>query len=351
MREFKYRTLEISASMLKLIAEIDEFRGGWKAARSPAPDRLASLRRVATVESVGSSTRIEGARLGDREVEALLGNLDLSSLQTRDEQEVAGYAEVMDSLFDSRGQMPLTENLIKKLHRDLLIHDFTDTRQRGHCKAHNNHVEAFDGTGRRLEVVSRTATPFETPLRMGELIAWFEAETRKDELHPLLIAAVFIVVFLAIHPFQDGNGRLSRILTTLLLLKAGYSHIPYSSLEAIIEERKNDYYLALRKTQCSLDSTGVEYGPWIGFFLQTLHQQTRRLQQKLIQEKSLQATLPDLSQQILTHIQNHERASVADLVTVTQTSRNTIKDHLQRLVHSNHLARRGKGRGTWYSLG
>ncbi|MBL4771101.1 MAG: Fic family protein [Planctomycetes bacterium] len=351
MREFKFNGLQITPSMLKLIAEIDEFRGMWKAGRSPAPDRLDSLRRVATIESVGSSTRIEGARLGDREVEALLSNIDPASLQTRDEQEVAGYAEVMELVFESHEHIPLTENLIKQLHRDLLIHSSADARHRGQYKAHNNHVEAFDESGRSLGVVSETATPFETPLRMGELLAWFETETAQNELHPLLIAAVFSVVFLAIHPFQDGNGRLSRILTTLLLLKAGYTHVLYSSLETIIEQRKDAYYLALRKTQSSLDTTHIQYRPWIEFFLQSLHQQKERLHQKLTQEKLLEASLPKLSLQILTHIQNHERASVADLATITQTSRNTIKDHLKRLVHSNQLARHGKGRGTWYSLG
>lgn len=351
MREFKYSGLNITASMLRLISGIDEFRGLWKAGRSPAPDRLDSLRRVATIESVGSSTRIEGAKLNDREVEVLLGNLDPTSLETRDGQEVAGYADVMESVFESHEHMPLTENLIKQLHRSLLIHCPADSRHRGNYKVHNNHVEAFDESGRSLGIVSETATPFETPLRMGELTAWFDSETVKDELHPLLLVAIFNVVFLAIHPFQDGNGRLSRILTTLLLLRAGYTHVLYSSLETIIEQRKDEYYLALRRTQSTMSSNDIQFGPWIDFFLRSLHEQKERLHLKLTQEQLLQAKLPKLSIQILSHIKNHERASVADLANITQVSRNTIKGHIQRLVESNYLIRHGRGRGTWYSLG
>ena len=215
-------TLHITPEILSLIAEIDEFKGAWRAIGRIAPERLSSLRRVATIESIGSSTRIEGARLSDREVENLLANIRIGSFATRDEQEVAGYADVMETIFGAYDAIPLTESHIQQLHRDLLAYSGKDERHRGSYKVLANHVEAFDEEGKSLGVVFETATPFDTPQRMVELVAWVAAEEDDGTLHPLLVIAIFVVVFLEIHPFQDGNGRLSRVLTTLLLLRAGY---------------------------------------------------------------------------------------------------------------------------------
>lgn len=202
------------------------------------PERLSSLRRVATIESIGSSTRIEGARLTDRDVEKLLSSLQLGSFATRDEQEVAGYADVMETIFRAYDAIPITENHIRQFHRDLLVHSTKDERHRGEWKTLDNHVEAFVEDGRSLGVVFVTATPFDTPRLMAELVIWQREREEAKDLHPLLVVGIFVVVFLAIHPFQDGNGRLSRVLTTLLLLRAGYAYVPYSSLESVIEQSK-----------------------------------------------------------------------------------------------------------------
>jgi hypothetical protein len=200
--------VRITPRILSLIAEIDEFKGAWRAIGRIAPDRLTSLRRVATIESIGSSTRIEGARLSNLEIEKLLSNLQLRSFATRDEQEVAGYADVMETVFEHWADIPVNENHIRQLHRDLLAHSPKDERHRGAYKTITNHVEAFDETGNSLGIVFATATPFETPRLMEELTAWLSEALDSKLLHPLLVIAVFIVVFLEIHPFQDGNGRL-----------------------------------------------------------------------------------------------------------------------------------------------
>ena len=211
-------TLQITPELLALIAEIDEFKGAWRALGVLAPERLRALRHVATIESIGSSTRIEGSRLTDREVEHLLANLDIKTFETRDEQEVAGYAEVMETIFQAWPDLPITENHIKQMHRDLLRHSAKDERHRGAYKTLSNSVAAFDADGRQIGIVFETASPFDTPRRMTELVAWLNEARALGRLHPLLIVAVFVVAFLEIHPFQDGNGRLSRALTTLLLL-------------------------------------------------------------------------------------------------------------------------------------
>ncbi len=225
-------TLAITPEILRLIARIDEFRGAWRALGTLAPDRLSALRRVATIESIGSSTRIEGSKLTDREVERLLSNLAIQSFDTRDVQEVAGYAELMELVFSSWRDIPFNDNHVKQLHQILLRHSEKDSRHRGHYKTHANSVVAFDEAGVQIGVVFETASPFDTPRLMAELVTWVTEERDKAQLHPLLIIAIFVVVFLEIHPFQDGNGRLSRVLTTLLLLQAGYAYVPYSSLRA-----------------------------------------------------------------------------------------------------------------------
>ena len=213
-------SLRITPEILALIAEIDEFKGAWRALGTLAPERLSALRRVATIESIGSSTRIEGSKLSDREVERLLADLEIKSFAGRDEQEVAGYAEVMELVFRSWQDITITENHIKQLHRDLLVYSKKDARHRGEYKTSSNSVAAFDKTGKQIGIVFATATPFDTPRLMTELITWFNQANDDRRLHPLLVIGIFTVVFLEIHPFQDGNGRLSRVLTTLLLLRA-----------------------------------------------------------------------------------------------------------------------------------
>ena len=258
-------TLQIAPETLNLIAELDEFKGAWQALGTLAPERLSALRRVATIESIGSSTRIEGSKLSDREVERLLSNLEIKSFATRDEQEVAGYAETMELIFRSWAEITLTENHIKQLHRDLLRYSEKDAHHRGNYKTQPNNVAAFDEAGKQVGIVFETANPFDTPRRMSELVHWTSEAFSSRQLHPLLVTAIFTVALLEIHPFQDGNGRLSRILTTLLLLRAGYSYVPFSSLESVIEQSKEGYYLALRQTQVTIRTDAPNWHPWVLF--------------------------------------------------------------------------------------
>ena len=344
----KTDTLSITPELLGLTAEIDEFKGAWKALGTLAPDRLSALRRVATIESIGSSTRIEGSGLSDSEVEKLLSNLAICSFSSRDEQEVAGYAEAMEQIFQSWECIPLTENHVRQLHRDLLRHSDKDERYRGSYKTSSNNVAAFDEQGRQIGIVFETATPFDTPGLMGELIAWTNAALETKSLHPLLVIGIFTVVFLAIHPFQDGNGRLSRILTTLLLLRCGYAYTPYSSLESVIENSKEGYYLALRQTQTTIRTDAPNWQPWLTFFLRALHQHMKRLEKKVEREHIVLAALPELSLQILEYAREHGRVTMKDMVILTGANRNTLKEHFRKLVEKRHLTMEGKARGTWY---
>lgn len=343
-------TLTITPRILTRVSEIDEFKGAWRALGALAPERLSALKRVATIESIGSSTRIEGSKLSDQDVQRLLSNLEIKSFENRDEQEVAGYADVMEAIFAAWETITVTENHIRQLHRDLLKYSHKDERHRGSYKTLSNSVAAFDKAGAQIGIVFETATPFDTPRLMSELVAWYNGATEGEELHPLLAIGIFIVVFLEIHPFQDGNGRLSRVLTTLLLLRAGYAYVPYSSLESVIEQSKEGYYLALRQTQGSIRTPNPQWTPWLEYFLSALQRQMQRLKTRVEREKLMIGTMPELAAKIVELTREQGRLTMSDAVTLTGANRNTLKQHFRALVSNGQLELHGQGRGAWYSL-
>lgn len=342
--------LVITPEMLNIVSEIDEFKGAWALFGKLSPERLHALKKVATIESIGSSTRIEGAKLSDSEVEALLSCLDVNSFRSRDEQEVASYAFACEEIFANYQAIPFTENTIKQLHSWLLKYSDKDEFHRGEYKKLPNNIEAFDENGKSLGIIYETTSPFETPFKMQELIYWVRETLETKALHPLLVIGIFAVVFLAIHPFQDGNGRLSRCLTTLLLLKSGYQYVPYCSLESIIEENKESYYLSLRRTQQSLGKKTQDYNSWLLFFLRSLQKQKKILEEKVSREKLLHLHLPELSAKIMTLLSEHGKLSIVELQKITGANRNTLKKHLQDLVSSSQILLHGKTRGSWYTL-
>jgi len=342
-------SLTITPELLRLISEIDEFKGSWRVQNDQSPDRLQALRRVATIESIGSSTRIEGSKLSDTEIEDLLSRVGNTSFLTRDEQEVAGYAETMAAIFDNFSEIPVTENYIKQLHASLLRHSEKDARHRGEYKKHPNSVEAFDVDGKSLGVVFETTTPFDTPEQMRDLFVWVRETLSDNSYHSLIAIAVFNVVFLAIHPFQDGNGRLSRVLVNLLLLKAGYSYISYASLESVVEKNKEAYYLALQKTQRTLKNDKTDWLPWLRFFMISLKRQKDHLTEKT-KYLGQYSELPHESMLIMQYVNNHHRITISDAERlINSVSRPTIKNRLSKLVEDGLLVRHGKARGTWYS--
>jgi len=349
----KEPVLTLTPDLVKLIAEIDEFKGRWQALKTLSPERLNALRKVAAIESIGSSTRIEGAKLTDAQVETLLSDLDRTSFLTRDEQEVAGYAEAMDLVFEAYSDLAITENHIRQLHQTLLRHSSKDERHRGSYKTLSNNVVAFDTDGQEIGVIFETTSPFDTPREMEELVAWTRKALTEEAHHPLLVIAVFVVVFLAIHPFQDGNGRLSRVLTTLLLLRADYAYVPFASLESVVEANKDLYYKALRRTQSTLQTDTPDWLPWIGFFLRSLKKQKDTLGVRIETERVESADdseLPELSLKVINLLREEGRRTAAQLAEATCANKNTLKVRLRELVESGRIRRFGKARATWYSL-
>ncbi len=236
------------------------------------------------------------------------------------------------------------------MHGILLKHSQKDARHRGKYKTVSNHVEAFDEDGKSLGVIFKTVSPFETPFRMTELVEWTNLSLEEGQLHPLIIVAVFVVAFLSIHAFQDGNGRLSRILTTLLLLKTGYGYAQYSSLESVIEASREHYYLALRKTQQTLDNPEPDWESWILYFLRSMQTQKNKLQQKLETNRILEGDLPALSVRILELIKEQGKMQISAMELLTQENRSTLKLRVNELLAKGKIVRHGRGRATWYSL-
>lgn len=341
--------IQISPEHLKLITEIDEFKGSWKYLSSIAPEKLSKLKKISTIESVGSSNRIEGNKLSDKEVEKLLNAVNNHSFLNRDEEEVAGYAMLMDIVFNNYQEIPFSENYIKQLHKNLLIYSQKDSFHRGEYKKLENNVSAFEN-GKEIGVILETVSPFDTPFKMAELVAWTNQAFQEKILHSLYIIAVFNVVFLAIHPFQDGNGRLSRILTNLLLLKSGYLYVPYSSLESVIEDNKENYYRALRQTQKTLFGESPCFESWFTFFFYSLHKQKTRLEYKL--EHNMQLSISratDLEKLIMVYFERENTATLQDLVLYTNANRNTLKKSLNSLVQAHKLKLISKGRSSYYT--
>ncbi|MFI5343551.1 MAG: Fic family protein [Chlamydiales bacterium] len=343
-------SLKISMDMLNRISEIDEFKGAWQQFGRLDPDRLSALKTVATIESIGSSTRIEGAKLSDGEVRLLLSGIEMDSLRTRDEQEVAGYALACEKIYEQYSAIPFTENSIKQLHIWLLQYSEKDLRHRGEYKKIPIRIEAFDRRGMSAGVLFETTSPFETPIKMHELVNWVNQVLEKKTVHSLVAIGIFIVIFLAIHPFQDGNGRLSRLLTTLLMLKCGYHYAPYSSLESVIEANKESYYQALQATQKSWQQGQPDWTPWLQFFLLCLQRQKIHLETKLGGEKVLAEKFSPLHKKILECLQLHGSLSVSEIEKLTQANRNTLKKALAKLVKGSLLVLEGYGKSTRYRL-
>ena len=330
------------------IAKIDEFKGWWKGASQLNPQALGRLKRSIVVTSTGASTRIEGSHLTDKEVEKLLRGIRVNKLTDRDSQEVAGYAEVLKTVFDSYKDIPFSEGVILQFHSQLLKYSEKDKQRRGKYKSAPNKVVAFDQKGGETVLFNPT-DPHLTPSEMRELIEWTRAELRNNEFHPIIVIASFIVEFLAIHPFHDGNGRLSRILTNLLLAKAGYSYIPYASLEKIIEDHKTEYYIALRSVQKDGKSPQAEMVRWLHFFVDVMARQIDVLK-GFLQSSSTDSLLSPNQQRTLTLFEQHEEISTKLVSEHLEIPSVTAKQILNRLLDLKLVKRIGAGRTTRYRL-
>jgi len=328
-----------TSELTRLIGELDHFRGHWRKLQEIRAERLAQLRQVTTIESTGSSTRIEGAELSNAEVAKVLGGLRVDAFRERDQNEVRGYGELLTLIFESYRDVPLTENHLKQLHGVLLKYSERDAWHRGQYKQLDNDVALKDGD-RIIEVIFRTASPFDTPRLMAELVTATVTALEEQTLHPLVVIARFIVDFLAIHPFQDGNGRLARALTVLLLLRAGYDYVPYASLERIIEENKQAYYAALRESQLAMRDNPAAFAAWLLFFARALQAHQNSLKAKLDVERAL-VEVSDVQQRIANFVMAQGQTTSKAIAQELGLQARAVRYHLAILEERGVIAARG----------
>ncbi|NOY51077.1 MAG: Fic family protein [Chlorobi bacterium] len=336
--------LNLDWNLLRIVSKIDRFDASWSSIEKREKQSLKQLKNIATVRSVGASTRIEGSKMSNEEVKALLDNLEITKIKDRDSQEVVGYFDVLELISENYKEIDITESDIKNLHNLLLKHGDKDKWHKGKYKQHSNAVEATLPDGTKQIIFQTTSAGFETEDAMRNLIDWYNTDT---EIHPLVKSAIFSYEFVSIHPFQDGNGRLSRLLSTLLLLKNGYNWIQYVSFEHEIESRKSEYYLKLR--HCQSQRPNEDITEWINFFFSALLNIQEQLMKKL-EVKGTKAKLSPKEKSILTFIESNPGSKSGEIANKLHIPNPTVKRILTRLLNENLIEKYGIGAGTNYSI-
>ena len=336
--------LDIDWKLINLISKIDRFDANWTAIERKEGQSLKELKSFATVRSVGASNRIEGNKMSDEEVDVLLQEIDITKLTDRDSQEVVGYFEVLDLISESYKNISVTESHVKSLHNSLMKYSAKDQWHKGNYKIHSNAVEASFPDGTRQIIFQTTEAGFATEDAMRALLNWYNSES---EVHILIKVASFVYDFLSVHPFQDGNGRLSRLISTLLLLQNGYRWIQYVSFEHEIENRKNEYYQVLRSCQAQRPNEDVT--DWILFFLNCLSNIQSQLMEKL-QKSGLETQLLPKEKSIYTIIQNHPNIQSGEIAAKLSIPAPTVKRILSELLKKGLIEKLGNGRNVSYTI-
>ena len=343
------RLQDIQRDIWKDIAAIDELKGRWAAGANLHPQVLTRLKRSVLITSTGASTRIEGARLSDSDIEKLMRGISIEKFADRDVQEVKGYFELLQNIFDSWQTLALSENTIKHFHKELLKYVEKDKQHRGNYKTMENKVHMINEKGQSIGVLFDTTPAYLTPVAMQELVEWTARALKEKSYHPIITIGNFLVEFLQIHPFQDGNGRLSRILTNLLLLKEGYLYIPYVSHEKLVEDNKPDYYLALRNSQKTFNSKSQNIASWLQFFVKIILLQSQ-LAVNLLTTETIEKILSPIQLAVWEYLQKVKQASPLEIAENTHVARPTVNQVLNKLLKLKKIERIGLGRSTRYRL-
>ncbi len=345
--KFDQRLTQSSVDFLSKIAQIDEQKGQWIAGAKLGPQILGRLKRSVLITSTGASTRIEGARLSDEDVEKMMRGINIQKFANRDKQEVKGYYELLENVFNSWKTLRFNENTIKHFHQELLKYVEKDKKHRGEYKKKENKVHMLDKAGHSVAVLFDTTPAYLAPKEMQELVEWTKEVLEEERFHPLLIIGNFLVEFLNIHPFEDGNGRLSRVLTNLLLLKQGYEYMPYVSHEKLVEDNKPEYYITLRRSQKTIKTKKEDITPWLDFFLAIFLKQSK-IAVELLSKENVDKLLTSKQMAVWQYLQQVEEATTGGIIKKTKIARPTVKQTLNKLLRLKKIERIGQGRSTAY---
>jgi Fic family protein len=349
MHKFDKRIDKIPAELWQLLNRIDELKGRWVGGAELNPQALGRLKRSVLVTSTGASTRIEGAKLSDEDVEKLMRGLKMQKFADRDKQEVLGYYELLENVFNSWRHIQLSESAIKHFHKEMLKHVEKDKLHRGEYKKVENRVEMVNAARKSIGVLFDTTPPYLTPKEMLELVEWARDALASGKYHSLFIIGNFLVEFLNIHPFQDGNGRISRVLTNLLMLRAGYAYMPYVSHEKLIEESKADYYMALRKSQKTIKAKKENIAPWLEFFLRVCLAQAQQAID-ILSKENIERLLSPKQLLVWRHLEQRGIATPREISLATKVARPTVSQSIDVLLRLKKVERIGQGRTTAYRV-
>ena len=346
---FSKRIEQIPSVIVSKIAKIDELKGQWITGARLSPQVLGRLKRSVLITSTGASTRIEGARLSDEDIEKLMRGISIQKFTNRDKQEARGYYELLENVFNSWKNLKFNENLIKHFHQELLKYVDKDEKHRGEYKKGENKVHMLDEASTSIDILFDTSPAYLTPGQMRELLEWTQKTLAEQKYHPLLVIGSFLVEFLKIHPFTDGNGRLSRVLTNLLLLQAGYLYIPYVSHEKLVEDNKPDYYIALRRSQKSMGTEKESITDWLEFFLDMVLKQSQ-MAVELLSKENIEKILSEKQLTVWQYIEKEKEVSTGDIAKNTKIARPTVKQTLEVLLRLKKIERIGLGRSARYKI-
>lgn len=347
--KFNKRIKTPEPHIVAILAEIDGIRGEFKSGLRMTPQAITSLKKSVLITSAGASTRIEGSRLSDEEVKKILSNLSISKFSDRDSQEVQGYLETLQNVFDSYQTLPLRESVVTSLHNELMKYSDKDKLHKGNYKKQENLVGVTNEKGEVTQVIFETTPAWQTPKEMTEIVEYSYEALEKNNFHPLLVIANFLVEFLKIHPFQDGNGRMSRVLTNMLLLRSGYQFVQYVSHEQIIEQRKDEYYYALRKSQESFKTEHDTIAPWLNYFLSVVKEQATKALVYFEAEK-FEDILSPKQLEVWKYLVINIEASPAQISKDTSIIIATVRQALLRLLELEKVKRIGRGPQTKYQV-
>jgi Fic family protein len=345
--KFDTRLQQIPQEIWLKITQIEVLKGKWEGNTKLSPQILGRLKQSVLITSTGASTRIEGSKLSDEDIETMLRGISIQKFNNRDEQEVQGYYELLENVFNSWESLSFTESAIKHFHKELLKYVEKDAFHRGEYKKQENTVKMVNTAGESVGILFETTKAYLTPKEMNELVDWTKEALEQKLYHPLFIIGNFLVEFLHIHPFQDGNGRLSRIITNLLLLKEGYLYMPYVSHEKLIEDNKPEYYLALRKSQKTLRTEQPDITYWLNFFLDILLKQSQMALSLLTQE-NIETILSPKQLLVWNYLQSVNEVTPMEISKGTHVPRPTINQVINKLLDLNKILRIGQGSTTRY---
>jgi Fic family protein len=336
-------SIPLTQEILSKISRLDHFRGEWSSGKALSQKRLDSLSEAARIQAIASSCRLTGIHVTDHDVAGIIRNNDVAQPEA---PAVLGYSAAMDFSLPESGTLLKTTDL-RRLNGVMLgkpeEKDGSDWRQEP------LHREAFDSNGQILGWVFPTLPPHMVEEKTEDLVTWLELELLQGEHHPTLVIATFILAFLAVSPFERGNGRTARLLIGLLLRRAGYSYLPYASIESLIESRREGYLETLMASRARLWSDDADLEPWVSFFLEILDGHREGLEARLALERRSMQFSP-LQREIMETVRVHGSVDAALLLEATGANRNTLKDNLRRMVDRGLLEKTGQRRGTRYRL-